>query len=133
MSAKPLILALCLLATAGAYGADPRACRTSLGEPLADNSALSLFDPGNPDTIVFEAGQLEAQLGTRPAATLSGGVLLRKDDKLAGAESARYDPEQQAILLHRGESNKAAADFLEFIASPSAQKIIEEHGYSVAR
>ncbi len=26
-------------------------------------------------------------------------MLLRKDDKLAGAETARYDPEQQAILL----------------------------------
>jgi LPS-assembly protein len=99
LSAKQLILASCLLATAGAYGADPRACRTSLGEPLADGPAQYLFNPGNPDTIVFEAGQVEAQLGSRPAATMRGGVLLRKDDKLAGAESARYDPEQQAILL----------------------------------
>ncbi len=99
MSAKQLILASCLLATASAYGADPRACRTSLGEPLADGPAQDLFDPGNPNTIVFEAGQVEAQLGSRPAATMRGGVLLRMDDKLAGAESARYDPEQQAILL----------------------------------
>ena len=102
MSAKQLILTLCLLATGTAYGADPRACRTSLGEPLAADSALALFDPGNPDTIVFEAGQFEAQLGDNPAASMSGGVLLRKDDKLAGADTARYDPEQQAILLQGG-------------------------------
>ena len=102
MSAKQLILTLCLLATGAAYGADPRACRTSLGEPLAADSALSLFDPGNPDTIVFEAGQFEAQLGDNPAASMSGGVLLRKDDKLAGADTASYAPEQQAILLQGG-------------------------------
>ncbi|MGB5336570.1 MAG: LPS assembly protein LptD [Woeseiaceae bacterium] len=99
MSAKQLILALCLLATTGAHAADPRACRTSIGEPLASGPAQSLFQPANPDTIVFEAGRLQAQLGEKPRATMSGGVLLRKDDKLAGADSARYDPEQQAILL----------------------------------
>ena len=99
MPAKQLILGLCLLATTVAQGADPRACRSSLGEPMAQDPASSLFEIEDPDTIVLEAGQLEAQLGTRPAATMSGGVLLRKDDKLAGAELAHYDPEQQAILL----------------------------------
>ena len=102
LSAKHLISALCLLATTGAYAADPRACRTSIGEPLASGPAQSLFQPDNPATIVFEAGRLQAQLGDQPSATMSGGVLLRKDDKLAGAESARYDPEQQAILLDGG-------------------------------
>ena len=100
MSAKQLILASCLLAAAGAHGADPRACRTSLGEPLATGPAQNLFDPGNPETFVFEAGQVEAELGPPPVAMLRGGVLLRKDDKLAGAQSARYDPELQAILLN---------------------------------
>jgi LPS-assembly protein len=99
LSAKQLLIAYCLLAAAGAYGAEPRACRTSIGSPLADGPAQDLFDPGNPDTIVFEAGQVEAEVGPPPTATLSGGVLLRKDDKLAGAESARYDPELKAILL----------------------------------
>ncbi|MGI9238078.1 MAG: LPS-assembly protein LptD, partial [Woeseiaceae bacterium] len=60
---------------------------------------MSSFDPGNPNTIVFEAGQFEAQLGAEPTAAMSGGVLLRKDDKLAGANTARYDPQRQAILL----------------------------------
>jgi len=99
LSAKPLILTLCLLAATGAHGADPLACGTSIGEPLTQDPAVSGFAPGNPDTIVFEAGQFEAQLGTQPMASMSGGVLLRKDDKLAGAETARYKPAQQAILL----------------------------------
>ncbi|MGI9234473.1 MAG: LPS-assembly protein LptD [Woeseiaceae bacterium] len=99
MSQQRLILACCLLATGGAYGADPSACRTSLNETLASDSELSSLDPGNPNTIVFEAGLFEAQLGAEPTATMSGGVLLRKDDKLAGANTARYDPQRQAILL----------------------------------
>ncbi len=42
---------------------------------------------------------MEAQLGEYPTASMSGGVLLRRDDKLAGANSARYVPETQALLL----------------------------------
>jgi len=41
--------------------------------------------------------------------------------------------EQQAILLHRAESNKTAADFLAFVASPVGRQVVEEHGYSVAQ
>ena len=41
--------------------------------------------------------------------------------------------EQQAILLHRGENNKAATDFFAFVASPVGRQIVEEHGYSVAQ
>ena len=102
MSAKPLIFACCLLAATSAHGADPLACRTSIGEPLTRDPAASGFAPGDPNTIVFEAGQFEAQVGTEPMARMSGGVLLRKDDKLAGAETARYDPKRQAIHLEGG-------------------------------
>ena len=109
----------CLLATTGAYGADPLACGTSIGEPLTDDPAVSGFAPGNPDTIVFEAGEFEAQLGTNATARMSGGVLLRKNDKLAGAETARYDPEQQAILLegdvrYEGPGTQIRSDSAEF-------------------
>jgi len=41
--------------------------------------------------------------------------------------------EQQAILLHRGESKKTAAEFLAFVASPDGRKVIEKHGYSVTQ
>ncbi len=99
MSAKPLIFACCLLSVIDAHGADPLACSTSLGEPLSTDSTLSAVPLDNPETIVFEAGEFEAQIGTEPRARMSGGVLLRQDDKLAGAETARYDPDQQAIHL----------------------------------
>ena len=33
---------------------------------------------------------------------MSGGVLLRRDDKIAGADSARYDPELRALFLEGG-------------------------------
>ncbi|NIA26638.1 MAG: molybdate ABC transporter substrate-binding protein [Desulfobulbaceae bacterium] len=39
--------------------------------------------------------------------------------------------EQQAILLRRGERNKAATEFLAFVAGTDGRQIIEEHGYSV--
>jgi LPS-assembly protein len=33
---------------------------------------------------------------------MTGGVLLRRDDKIAGADSARYDPDQRALFLEGG-------------------------------
>ena len=33
---------------------------------------------------------------------MSGGVILRRDDKLAGADSARYDPDDKALHLEGG-------------------------------
>jgi len=33
---------------------------------------------------------------------MTGGVLLRRDDKIAEADSARYDPQQRALLLEGG-------------------------------
>ncbi|MDJ0708979.1 MAG: LPS assembly protein LptD [Woeseiaceae bacterium] len=102
MSAKPVILACFLLAVANAQADDPLKCGTSLGERLARE-----FPPGdalldNPDTVILEAGSFEAQLGASPTARMSGGVLLRRDDKLAGADAAHYDPEQRALFLEGG-------------------------------
>ena len=96
LSAKPLIFACGLLAANGAFGADPLACSSSLGQPLPAIPGAPLDDP---NIIVFEVGELDAQIGGAPKATMSGGVLLRRDDKVAGADTARYDPEQRAIYL----------------------------------
>lgn len=68
-------------------------------DPITDAAALSSAATGDPATIVFETGELEAQFGENPAASMTGGVLLRQGDRLAGADSARYDPEQRALLL----------------------------------
>jgi LPS-assembly protein len=102
LSAKYKIFACCLLAVTNANGADPLACGTSLGDPLGKDPTLSRVPLGNPETIVFEAGQLEAQLGAEATARMSGGVMLRRDDKLAGAETAYFDPDQKAIHLQGG-------------------------------
>jgi len=102
LSAKPLILACSLLALTPAFGADELSCQTSLGRPLAVDSPLRDVVLDNPETIQLEAGEFEAQLGANPTARMSGGVLLRRDDKIAGADSAHYDPEQRAIFLEGG-------------------------------
>lgn len=102
MSPRPLILSCSLLvATAAHADADP-SCTTTLGRELAADSPLREIVSDNPETIQLEAGTFEAQMGDKPSASMTGGVLLRRDDKYAGADSARYDPEQRALLLEGG-------------------------------
>ena len=98
MSSKTLISAYLLLAAANASAGEELSCRTPLIEPLTADPFLE-NRPENPDTILLEAGSIEAQLGALPTAVMSDGVVLRRDDKLAGADSARYDPEAKALHL----------------------------------
>ena len=62
-------------------------------------SPLTSDTPPNPNTIELLAGTLDAQFGAQPSATLSSGVELRRDTKIASADSARYDPDSKAIFL----------------------------------
>jgi LPS-assembly protein len=66
---------------------------------LSDDApkAVQLDDP---ETVQLEAGRVEAQLGENPTASLSGGIVLRRADRLAGADSARYDPETLSLYLN---------------------------------
>ena len=57
---------------------------------------------GNPDVVELQAGAIEAALGDNPTASMSDGVLLRRGDRLAGAETASYDPQQRALHLGGG-------------------------------
>lgn len=82
-----------------AYGEEPLSCRTPLAEPLAMDSEQSSALPAVPGQIQLEAGSIEAQLGNLPTAIMSGGVLLRSDDKVAAANTARYDPDDKALHL----------------------------------
>jgi LPS-assembly protein len=77
-------------------------CQTSLGPQLVDDSLLPAAVLDNPETIQLEAGAIEAELGDNPAARMTGGVVVRRDDKVAGAETARYDPQQRALFLEGG-------------------------------
>ncbi len=102
-----------------ASGADPLACGTSLGEPLVADPSLTAVDLGVPGTIQLEAGRVEAQLGAEPSAVMSGGILLRRDDKLAGADTARYDPDNRSLHLEGGvryedPGTQIASDSAEF-------------------
>ena len=88
-----------MLAATLAHGADELSCGTALGQPLAADSPLRTVTLADPETIQLEAGQFEAQMGDNPTASMTGGVLLRRDDKIAGADTARYDPELRALFL----------------------------------
>ena len=94
--------------------------RLSVDSPMSTFSADN-FDSAFRDqqTIMLEAGALDAQLGDEPKATMSGGVLLRQGDKLAGADVARYDPENMALILEGSVRYEAlgtlvASDVAEF-------------------
>jgi len=89
---------LCLFGWSAAQAADPLACQNTLNTRLAAQAPTAL-PLDNPDTIQLEAGNVEAQLGEQPTAALGGGIVLRRGDKLAGADSARYDPNSRALYL----------------------------------
>ena len=91
-----------LLVAQSAYAEPDPACETSLGRMLIEESRLPATALDDPRTFQLEVGALEAQVGEHPTARMTGGVLLRRDDKLAGADSAHYDPEQRALLLEGG-------------------------------
>jgi LPS-assembly protein len=93
-----LITSICLLGLPAAYAADPLACENTLGIRLSEDvpESVPLDDP---NAIQLEAGRVEAQMGAQPSASLSDGILLRRADKLAGADSARYDPETMSLYL----------------------------------
>jgi len=114
-----------MLAVSAVHAADPLACGTALGETLAERTALSEIRLENPATIQLEAGALDAQLGAQPTASMTGGVILRRDDKLAGAETARFDPDNRALLL---DGNVRYEDAGTQIHSDSA-----EFGYDLGR
>ena len=93
-------ISVCLLLTAAcSQAADNLSCETTLGRAVAVDSPLNEIVLDNPETIQFEAGAFEAQLGENPKASMTGGVLLRRDDKIAGADSARLDAEKRALYL----------------------------------
>ena len=125
MSARITILACSLLAASAVHAADPLACSTGLDAPVADTSKLPFVPLDDPRTVQLEAGAFEAQLGGRPRAIMQGGVVLQRDDKLAGADTARFDPDQQALLL---DGNVRYADSGTRIHSDAA-----EFGYDLGR
>ena len=100
-------------------------CQARNQRPVADESLLSHLGTGNPDAIEFYAGELDATFGQDPRANLSGGVVLRRGERLAGADSATYDPLTRAVIL-LGDVRYEDPD--SYISSESA-----EFGYDTGR
>jgi len=90
-----------LLAHASA-NAQRLVCESPSAPAVADESVLSRFSNTDPDVIEFLAGEIDATLGDSPTASLSGGVVVRRGDRLVGAENANYDPLTEALLLTGG-------------------------------
>jgi len=111
-----------LLAVAHAHAADPLSCETTVGEPIDVGPSMTETAPDDSNTLVFETGRLEAQLGEEPTATMSDGVVLRQADKLAGADTARFDTQGRAMYL---EGNVRFEDTSTKIISDSAQLAYE--------
>ncbi|MDX1403469.1 MAG: LPS assembly protein LptD [Woeseiaceae bacterium] len=60
---------------------------------------MQRYGVGDEDVIELQAGEFEARLGDLSNASMTGGVVLRRGNRLAGAESASYDPERRALNL----------------------------------
>jgi len=88
-----------LLAAPHVYAQDRLVCEAPLvGSLSQDPDALAFGDPDD-ETVQFEVGKIEAQMIPSPSGSMSGGVLVRRGDRLAGADSADYNPDTQSLTL----------------------------------
>ena len=96
----PLFSSLTLALAFGAASAqDLERCVIPPLTGAEEESLRERFGVGDPDVIEFQVGELAAQLGDDPTMSMSGGVLLRSGERLAGADAADYDPVDQALRL----------------------------------
>jgi LPS-assembly protein len=93
-----------LLAVPCVYAQQDLVCEAQSVGSLPDSSEFPAFDDADSETVHFEAGSIEAQLIPEPRASMSGGVLVRRGDRLAGAANADYDPETRSLHL-QGDVN----------------------------
>lgn len=91
-------LSLALL-TSLAGAQERSACEAPSARESAQESLLERYGVSDSDVVELQAGEVEASLGVRPTASMTGGVVLRRGNRLAGAESARYDPDNRALHL----------------------------------
>ena len=87
---------LALLALLSAPLAQAQSCEAP---PVAGLDVDFASDVGDETTIEFETGSLDAWFGEQPGADLSGGVLIRRGNRLAGADAAEFDSVGQALNL----------------------------------
>ncbi|MFT5501509.1 MAG: LPS-assembly protein [Woeseiaceae bacterium] len=96
--ALPVTGAFLLLALSPAQ-AQRLLCEVPETPVVSADSPLQQFGDDDPNVIEFQAGEIETTFGDNPTAALSGGVIVRRGDRLVGAEDANYDPNTQSLLL----------------------------------
>jgi LPS-assembly protein len=94
-------------------------CAAANAGDIVDKSLFGDLDSDASQAIQFEAGHIEAQLGDKATTTMTGGVLVKQGDRLAGAESASYDPDTLALSLeggvrYEGPNSQITSDSAEF-------------------
>ncbi len=97
---RVILLGLALAAASDSQAEDALACHAALNTRLT--AAAELAASADDLTIELYAGEFEASLGPPLTASASGGVLLRRGDKLAGADAVRFDPDTRALTLDGG-------------------------------
>lgn len=88
-----------LLALSPAHGQQSPICELPDAPAMATDSELDRLDDADPDSVVFLAGRMEGGLGPGAGFSMGGGVLVRRGDRMAGADTAIYDPDAKALLL----------------------------------
>ncbi len=97
-SIRVTVCAALTLATTVVHAQSSAVCPAVPVHSLGDEAFFDV-EAADDDAIVFEAGNIEALIGPRPSVDLSGGVLVRRGPRLAGADSANYDPDAEALSL----------------------------------
>ena len=98
----PIASLLIALACAPAHSQQEFQCAAADAGDSLDKLLFGDAGTGDSEVIQFEAGQFTAQLGEKPSATMSGGVLVQQGEQLAGAERANFSAETMALRLEGG-------------------------------
>ncbi len=90
-----------MLAFAPGHAQEYQCVAANAGD-IVGKSLFGDLDSDESEAIQFEAGHIEVQVGDKPTTRMTGGVLVKQGDRLAGAESAIYDPDTLALSLEGG-------------------------------
>lgn len=74
-------------------------CAVPETRQLDNESLQEEFGSGDPEVIELLVGEIDASFADVPRASMTGGVLVRRGDKLVGADEAAYEPINQALLF----------------------------------
>lgn len=96
---KRIFIYALLFIAAAAGAAEPEACRNTIATGLEDQLTESAAVDDEDGPLEFEAGRVEAGIGEGASALLSGGVILRRGNRLAGADTATIDEARREVEL----------------------------------